>query len=766
MKKNFKKIISLVLTVLMLVGTFSAIIPMTASAAGETQELQLNADNYINGYNYRFIVKNTDGKYAKIEDGKLKFFLSQGDVFYISNLTVKDATSSYTFEGMVSAKDDMYIQIGNGISTTTMMYGSGFGGYNWKGYVWKWNDAGNSVSNDTWTYNSAANDTDAVNNGGTKSEGIRKDARWDKNEFLSVKTTFSGDNLVPTTYFYEKYESLSGVGNSDMYLKWAHSSNVGTCSGKSFGIIVKETNGGEVSIDKITATNMNETDSYVEHFGDGETINLQLNADNYINGYNYRFITSNTEGKYAKIEDGKLKFKLSQGDVFYISNLTVKDATSSYTFEGMTSSKNDTFFQILNGVSTTTQMYGSGFGSYNWKGYTWKWNTANSISNSSWTYNTAAHDTDAVNNGGTKSQGSSKDAAWASGEILSIRTNFSGDNLVPTTHFYERYASLSGYGNSDMYLKWAYSSNVGTCAGKSFGMTVTSADAEVSIERITATNMNETDSYVENFNKVASITNAEVNLTLGGDIGFNFSFNAAAGVPAGAEVVVTKAGEVVYTQAVVSGYNEVTAPVAAKEMTDEVNFSIVSGDEVFAGHTYTYTVAEYAEELLANDEYAEWADLINAMLTYGAAAQVYFDYNTDALAAELGEVTGDYSDMVDASYTGDITVYELFASLELESDTAIKVYIKPVNGEAPVVTVMGEEMVVGENGDGFYVVTIDDIAAEDIASQLVIIINGDVSISYSALNYAYKLATTSENADAVVLANAFSIYAKEAALKN
>ena len=75
MKKNFMKIVSIVLTMLMLVGTMTMLVPVTASAANDTIELKLNADNYINGYNYRFETNDETGKYAKIEDGKLKFFL-------------------------------------------------------------------------------------------------------------------------------------------------------------------------------------------------------------------------------------------------------------------------------------------------------------------------------------------------------------------------------------------------------------------------------------------------------------------------------------------------------------------------------------------------------------------------------------------------------------------------------------------------------------------------------------------------------------------
>ena len=55
MKHNFKKIISLVLTVVMLLGTVSALIPMTVgAAAAEPVYLEKNTTATINGITYRF----------------------------------------------------------------------------------------------------------------------------------------------------------------------------------------------------------------------------------------------------------------------------------------------------------------------------------------------------------------------------------------------------------------------------------------------------------------------------------------------------------------------------------------------------------------------------------------------------------------------------------------------------------------------------------------------------------------------------------------
>ena len=764
MRHNFKKIISMILTVCMLLGTMAMLIPVSASAAGTTVELKLNADNIINGYNYRFETNDETGKYAKIEDGKLKFFLKKGDIFYISNLTVKDATSSYTIEGMTCPVNDMYIQIANGVSKSSSMYGSGFGGYNWKGYTWKWD--GNSVNNSSWTFNSADHDSQAESWGGTKSQGSGKDAIWAANEVLSIKGTFdTWAELVPTTHFYEGTASLDGVGNSDMRLRWYP--HAGSCVGKSFGIIVNETNGGEISIDKITATNMNETASYVETFEiqteEPETpavINLTPNADNWINGQNYRLETSGTD-TYAKIEDGVLKLKMNKGDLFWIPSLTVKDATSTFTFENMIPGRNDPFIQIASHVKTGTNMYGSGFGSYNWKGYRWKWNTEGQIlSNVDYIFNDASAD---GQYGSSASSGSGKDAVWATGEALSVKGTYSGN--VPVTYFYEGYTSLDGVANSDMYLRWY--DFLGSPVGTSFGIICSGNPVEFTIDKITATNMNEASSYVEAFDRVVvrDVTDSQASLTLNGTIGLNFAFNAE-NLPDTAKVVVTKNGETIANVSVVEGENVISAPVNAKEMGDEVNFSVMVDGKLFKNLSYTVSVKDYASAILSDNAYAEWHDLIRAMLNYGAAAQKVLGYKTDALVADISALDYDMSSTDAVTVTGDTSkLAGLFATLTLESDTALNLYAKAKDDAAVTATVNGVAAAMTLTDDGFYRFTVADVAAEELSDDFVVVLNGETTVTISVSRWAKTTVNANESDDMTTLAKALAAYSAAADAK-
>lgn len=78
--------------------------------------------------------------------------------------------------------------------------------------------------------------------------------------------------------------------------------------------------------------------------------------------------------------------------------------------------------------------------------------------------------------------------------------------------------------------------------------------------------------------------------------------------------------------------------VAAKEMTDEFYVTIYDAEDQAVSKTYTDTVAAYAHRSMAKNNSENNVHMIADMLNYGAAAQNYFDYNTDNLAnANLAE---------------------------------------------------------------------------------------------------------------------------------
>ena len=86
--------------------------------------------------------------------------------------------------------------------------------------------------------------------------------------------------------------------------------------------------------------------------------------------------------------------------------------------------------------------------------------------------------------------------------------------------------------------------------------------------------------------------------------------------------------------------------VPAKNMGDEIAYSVeYNGETILVG---TASIAQYAERLAAMypDEYS---DFVDAMLTYGAAAQLYFEYNTDELVGTVGETVKVNAELFDSN---------------------------------------------------------------------------------------------------------------------
>ena len=131
------------------------------------------------------------------------------------------------------------------------------------------------------------------------------------------------------------------------------------------------------------------------------------------------------------------------------------------------------------------------------------------------------------------------------------------------------------------------------------------------------------------------------------------------------------------------GSYKFTAKVSSVEMASAIKMEIVSGERVYriykngtASAAYEYSVKEYADQVIAG-EYAEaMKNVAKAMLNYGAAAQVYFGFNTEKLASEnyteaLAQVTS--NDISAVAITGTAPTGTK-AALILDSDTSIVIY--------------------------------------------------------------------------------------------
>ena len=79
--------------------------------------------------------------------------------------------------------------------------------------------------------------------------------------------------------------------------------------------------------------------------------------------------------------------------------------------------------------------------------------------------------------------------------------------------------------------------------------------------------------------------------------------------------------------------------LAAKQMTDIVSVTFYDADGNALGETFVSSIKGYATRVLDPETGdSEFHDVVIAMLNYGAAAQIYFEYNTEALAnADLSD---------------------------------------------------------------------------------------------------------------------------------
>ena len=208
----------------------------------------------------------------------------------------------------------------------------------------------------------------------------------------------------------------------------------------------------------------------------------------------------------------------------------------------------------------------------------------------------------------------------------------------------------------------------------------------------------------------------------------------------------------------------VVAECAAKEMGDIVNIKVsYDGAEPFCD--IDYSVREYCEKYKDSSN-TTLAALCNAALDYGAYAEDYFGYegydetskplNGDGYPAGTlpDAVPKDYELKVDGN-TGLVKKNGLTAQLSLESRTEITFNVLPASDTATISVSLGETVLTEgytseKDENGVTHVTVSGIAAKDLDKAYTLTItDGDdtLSVSYSALIWAYSRQTDSEDGD-------------------
>ena len=250
-------------------------------------------------------------------------------------------------------------------------------------------------------------------------------------------------------------------------------------------------------------------------------------------------------------------------------------------------------------------------------------------------------------------------------------------------------------------------------------------------------------------------------ISLSGDIGLNFFMNLSEEVlnDSGAKVRITLpdgSTKDIPVNSVTAGENgyQFTADVAAKEMTENVTAQVLLSNGT-KGEIYTYSVKQYADELLADNSVSDKTKaLVKAMLNYGGYAQEYFSYNTANLASadltdaekSLDAVTEDELSFCEYTLKGSDTGISYKGSkLSLESKTAIKHYFALAEGAKIndyTFKVGGNVATPVKSGDMYYV-TVENISAQNLATDYAVQV-GKLRLTYSPMSYAYSALTKTD----------------------
>lgn len=290
-----------------------------------------------------------------------------------------------------------------------------------------------------------------------------------------------------------------------------------------------------------------------------ETITLVPNEDNFVNGVRIRFETSGTDS-YAKIEDGKLVLKMKQGDLLWFPDFTIKDTTTTISYE-MITDKDDIIPYVVTGIqpddagdAEQAYMYAQGFGNWGkWVCARMRWWHDPAVikydAYGDYWYN---NDYDYATTGISKLPGS---AILKTGDVLTTTTTFTmGTNAIrPVTSFQES-------GVADPYVH-VYADKENVNPNGAFGICARLDDMMLSLDKVTALNLEETDSYVEDFENIESYSGPIVNMRAAGttvefdgSLAFiDFLFVPHENVTADTKFVVRKNGDL-YAEATVGSF--------------------------------------------------------------------------------------------------------------------------------------------------------------------------------------------------------------------
>ena len=212
-----------------------------------------------------------------------------------------------------------------------------------------------------------------------------------------------------------------------------------------------------------------------------------------------------------------------------------------------------------------------------------------------------------------------------------------------------------------------------------------------------------------------------------------------------------------------NGLYDMAVEVDVAEMTENIGLKAT-----YLGLTAieeNYSVAGYLKALISGNYTNQTKLLALELLNFGAAAQNYFDYKTDALANadgyEFAPANAVPSEIPTVGQIGGVDGVRFYgASVRFLSKTAVRFYFEADSVDGLTFTVNGNEYTPASNENGYYI-EVGGINPQDMDDAMTVeVTNGTdtLSVEYAPIHYFIRTYHNSDNEEMKTLAAAAYSY--------
>lgn len=275
---------------------------------------------------------------------------------------------------------------------------------------------------------------------------------------------------------------------------------------------------------------------------------------------------------------------------------------------------------------------------------------------------------------------------------------------------------------------------------------------------------------------VEPLTNIEGwSLTLDSELMVNFKIKVDDSIATTAQIKITFVG-VATTYQVSSltktdGSYLIPVKVQAPQMTETISVQLTNGSDTTP--VKNYSVRQYADILLANQDYSAYHQLVKDMLVYGAAAQQVFGYNTGNLANT--DISGAGNQAVPTTEENPMTCSGSIdgaayygATLVYREKLAVRFYFTG-SVEGVSFTLNGAPCT-ADYANGMYFVEANGILPQNIEQQITLTATDSqgntFTATYSPLNYIVRMNQKGSNATKALVTALYNYYLSAKALAN